>query len=80
MPEQGKVKWFSNVKGFGFITKDGLDKDIFVHYASIQGDRYKTLKSGEEVTFDLTEGPKGPIAQNVVRQPKPAKPKEGAAG
>jgi len=75
MPETGKVKWFSNVKGFGFLNKEGLDKDIFVHYASIQGDKYKTLKSGEEVTFDIAEGPKGPIAQNVVRQPKGDKPK-----
>ena len=78
MPEKGKVKWFSNVKGFGFITKEGLDKDIFVHYASIQGDKYKTLKSEEEVTFEIAEGPKGPIAQNVVRQPKSDKPKPAA--
>ncbi len=78
MAEKGKVKWFSNVKGFGFLVKEGSDKDIFVHYASIQGDRYKTLNSGEEVTFDITEGPKGPIAQNVVRQPKAAAPKPAA--
>ncbi len=79
MSEKGKVKWFSNVKGYGFVVKEGLDKDIFVHYAAIQGDRYKTLKSGEEVTFDLSDGPKGPTAQNVVRQPKAAKPKEEKA-
>ena len=67
MAEQGKVKWFSKVKGFGFLQKEGLDKDIFVHYSVIQGEGYKTLVQDEEVTFDLEEGEKGPIAKNVVR-------------
>ena len=70
MPEQGKVKWFSNVKGFGFLEKEG-SPDIFVHYSSIQGEGYKRLKSGEEVSFELTEGKKGPQAANVVRTKKP---------
>ncbi len=74
MAEKGKVKWFSNVKGFGFLEKEGYGKDIFVHYASIQGEGYKKLTEGEEVTFDIVEGEKGPQAANVVRQKKP---KEG---
>jgi cold shock protein len=71
MPDKGKVKWFSNVKGFGFLEKEGGDKDIFVHYSSIQGEGYKKLLEGEEVTFDVVEGEKGPQAANVVRTKKP---------
>ena len=70
MAEKGKVKWFSNMKGFGFLTKEGSDKDIFIHYSSIQGEKYKKLTENEEVTFDLVDGPKGPTATNVLRQPK----------
>ena len=70
MAEKGKVKWFSNMKGFGFLTKEGSDKDIFIHYSSIQGETYKKLTENEEVTFDLVDGPKGPTATNVVRQKK----------
>ena len=70
MAEKGKVKWFSNMKGFGFLTKEGSDKDIFVHYSSIQGDGYKKLLENEEVTFDIVDGAKGPQAANVVRQKK----------
>lgn len=77
MPEKGKVKWFSNVKGFGFLEKEGGTQDIFVHYSSIQGDGYKKLEEGEEVTFDIVQGEKGPQASNVVRNKKPAA-KEGA--
>lgn len=73
MAEKGKVKWFSNVKGYGFLSKEGGDKDIFVHYASIQGEGYKTLKPDEEVTFEVVEGQKGPQATNVVRVNKAAK-------
>ncbi len=71
MAEKGKVKWFSNVKGFGFLEKEGSEKDIFVHYSSIQGEGYKKLLEGEEVSFDLVEGEKGPQAANVVRNKKP---------
>ena len=78
MPEKGKVKWFSNVKGYGFIVKEGGGPDIFVHYKSIQGDHYKTLVQDEEVTFDIVEGEKGPHAANVVRTKKPAAEKETA--
>lgn len=71
MSEKGKVKWFSNVKGYGFIEKEGGGQDIFVHYSAIQGDKYKTLEEGELVTFDITQGEKGPQAANVVRSGKP---------
>jgi len=77
MAEKGKVKWFSNVKGFGFLRKEGEEKDIFVHYSVIQGDGYKRLNPDEEVEFDIVQGEKGPLAQNVVRHKKPKE--EGAA-
>ena len=65
MPK-GKVKWFSNQKGYGFITpEDG--KDVFVHHTAIQGDGYKTLNEGQEVEFEITQGPKGEQAVNVVK-------------
>ncbi len=82
MAEKGKVKWFSNLKGFGFLNKEGDDKDIFVHYSFVQGEGYKKLKVGDEVAFDIEEGPKGPQARNVVRTKKAEKPaasKEDAA-
>jgi CspA family cold shock protein len=63
MPK-GKVKWFNDKKGYGFIEMEG-GKDVFVHYQSIQGDGFKTLKEGDEVNFDVTEGAKGPQAANV---------------
>jgi cold shock protein len=68
---EGTVKWFNPRKGYGFIaTKDG--RDVFVHYASISGDGYKTLAEGDPVTFDVVEGEKGPRAENVVNQSPPA--------
>lgn len=78
MAEKGKVKWFSNVKGYGFLEKEGETQDIFVHYSSIQGEGYKTLKEGEEVTFEITQGERGPQATNVTRTAKGKKKQEGA--
>ena len=64
--EQGKVKWFNNNKGFGFIEQDN-GQDVFVHYSSIGGDGYKTLAEGQTVEFDVTQGVKGLQATNVVK-------------
>lgn len=67
----GKVKWFNDRKGFGFIEAEGIDSDIFVHYSSIETDRFKTLEEDEVVTFTLGEGEiakRGLIAINVKRQ------------
>ncbi len=61
----GKVKWFNNAKGYGFIEQPG-EQDIFVHYSAISGDGYKTLVQGQEVEFEVTNGPKGPQAENVL--------------
>ena len=62
---EGTVKWFNDAKGFGFITQDGSDKDIFVHYTAISGEGFRTLREGEQVTFEIVEGPKGLQATNV---------------
>lgn len=64
--ETGKVKWFNNAKGYGFITREG-GEDLFVHFKSIVGDGYKTLKEGEGVQFDVEQGAKGLQAVNVSR-------------
>lgn len=66
MPK-GKVKWFNDTKGYGFIQIEGQDKDIFVHYSSVKAEGFRTLSEGEEVEFELVEGPKGLKAENVVR-------------
>ena len=67
MRTTGKVKWFNDSKGFGFITPDDNSKDCFVHYSAIQGDGFRTLAEGDVVEFDVTEGSKGPAAANVVK-------------
>ena len=72
----GKVKWFSDAKGFGFIEREGGD-DVFVHHSSIEGHGFKTLAEGETVEFDVIEEPKGPKAQNVVRSGGGGEPSRG---
>ena len=61
----GKVKWFNNAKGYGFILPENGGEDLFAHYSSIQMDGYKTLKAGQDVEFDTLEGPKGYHAVNI---------------
>ena len=65
MPK-GKVKWFNNKKGYGFITTDS-GTDVFLHHSAIQGDGFKTIEEGQEVEFEITQGPKGDQAVNVVK-------------
>ena len=67
----GKVKWFSNARGYGFILGEGSDKDIFVHHSGIKMEGYRTLNEGDAVQFDLVEGPKGPKAENVAKLDAP---------
>ncbi len=62
---QGKVKWFNEAKGYGFIECEGM-KDIFVHYSAITGDGFKTLSEGQKVQFEVVQGTKGPQAANVA--------------
>ncbi|MCX5654739.1 MAG: cold-shock protein [Planctomycetota bacterium] len=62
---RGKVKWFNEQKGFGFIEQEG-GPDVFVHYSSIKAEGFKTLAEGQAVEFDVTQGPKGPKAENVM--------------
>ncbi len=63
----GTVKWFNNAKGFGFLGRDDGGPDVFVHYSGIVGDKFKTLREGEKVEFDIVQGPKGEQAANVVK-------------
>ncbi|MBO0958232.1 cold-shock protein CspD [Neobacillus sp. MM2021_6] len=64
--QNGKVKWFNNEKGFGFIEVEGGD-DVFVHFSAIQGEGFKSLEEGQEVSFEVVEGNRGPQAANVVK-------------
>ena len=63
---KGNVKWFNATKGYGFISQEG-GKDVFVHFSAIQGDGFKSLDEGQEVEFEVTDGPKGPQAVNVTK-------------
>jgi len=61
----GKVKWFNNAKGYGFIVAEGRSEDLFAHYSAVQMEGYKTLKAGQPVNFDIVQGPKGLHAVNI---------------
>jgi CspA family cold shock protein len=68
----GTVKWFNDAKGFGFIEPDGGGSDVFAHFSAIAMDGFKTLKQGSRVSFEVQQGPKGQLAQNIQAQPGPA--------
>ena len=67
MRTTGTVKWFNDAKGFGFISPEGENRDCFVHYSAIQADGFRTLAEGEQVEFEIVDGPKGPQAGNVTK-------------
>ena len=67
MPTTGTVKWFNDSKGYGFLTRDDGEKDVFVHHSAIQGEGFKSLMEGQRVEFDVVQGEKGPAAENVVK-------------
>ncbi|HJM12728.1 MAG TPA: cold-shock protein [Candidatus Marinimicrobia bacterium] len=64
---QGKVKWFNDKKGFGFVTSNEDDKDVFVHFSALNGDGFKSLNEGDEVEYEVVSGPKGDQAANVTK-------------
>lgn len=61
----GTVKWFDSTKGYGFITREDTEQDVFVHFTAIQGEGYRSLEEGQQVTFEMGQGPKGPAAEAV---------------
>ena len=67
MRTTGTVKWFNDEKGFGFITRDDGEKDVFCHHTAIRQDGFRTLAEGQKVEFDVVEGQKGPAAENVMK-------------
>lgn len=75
----GTVKWFNDAKGFGFIEPDGGGSDIFAHFSAITMEGFKTLKQGSRVSFDVQQGPKGQLAQNITAQPGPIQTQPSSA-
>ncbi len=65
MAINGTVKWFDSTKGYGFITREDTEQDVFVHFTAIQGDGYRSLEEGQQVSFEMGKGPKGPAAEQV---------------
>ncbi len=74
----GTVKWFNDAKGFGFIEPDGGGSDVFAHFSAIAMEGFKTLKQGSRVTFEVVEGPKGQLAQNIQAEASLARPEQEA--
>jgi len=70
----GTVKWFNDAKGFGFIEPDGGGADVFAHFSAIAMEGFKTLKQGSRVSYDVTDGPKGQLAQNIQAEPSLGRP------
>ncbi|KAE9655084.1 cold shock domain-containing protein CspD [Pseudomonas sp. PB105] len=70
----GKVKWFNNAKGYGFVNEEGKTEDLFAHFSAISMDGYKTLKAGQPVTFEIIQGPKGLHAVNITVTPEKTAP------
>lgn len=77
---RGKVKWFNNAKGYGFIIEEGCSDDLFAHFSSVQMEGYKTLKAGQPVTFDKKPSDKGVHAVNIVPEQQPASKGRAEAG
>ncbi|WP_332815228.1 cold-shock protein [Ramlibacter sp.] len=75
----GTVKWFNDAKGFGFIEPDGGGSDVFAHFSAIAMDGFKTLKQGSRVSFEVTQGPKGQLAQNIQTEMQPIRTDAPAA-
>ena len=78
--ETGTVKWFNPEKGFGFITRDNGEKDVFVHHSAIESQGFRTLNEGERVEFEVVQADKGPAAERVVRLDAPADGGSGGGG
>jgi CspA family cold shock protein len=71
----GMVKWFNDVKGFGFIEPEGGGEDVFAHFSAIQMEGFRTLKQGSQVSYELVDGPKGQLAQNICALQQPLSPR-----